>query len=344
MQRILIPAIATAALVIGAHGPANAADSITVVSWGGAYQKAQREAWFNPTEKELGITLKEDTTSGVADVRAQVASGRPTWDLVQQGNYTCAILEREGLLEKLDPAILQIPGIPDNMKSAYWISNMVYSTVVAWRNEKYPQKQPDGWAAMWDFKNFPGGRSMRRSPVYNLEAALIADGVEPQKLYPLDVERAFRKLKELKPHIVSWWGSGAQSAQLLQDGEVDMIGIWNGRVQALMEQGSKFGLTYNQEMLLSDCWLIPKGAPHKDLAMKALAVMMKPEIQAQLPLHINYAPANEKAYETGIIKPEIAEQLPNSPKNRSKGFTFDAKWWAEHLDELTKRFDLFIQE
>jgi putative spermidine/putrescine transport system substrate-binding protein len=342
--RLLLPALLGGALL--SVGAAEAAESITIASWGGVFQKAQRAAWFDAVEKELGITVKEDTTQGIADIRAQVASGKPTWDVVDQGNYTCAILEKEGLLEKLDPAITEMAGIAPSMKGTSWVSNLVYAEVLAWRTAAYKEKAPEGWAAMWDTKNFPGGRSMRKAPVYNLEAALLVDGVPMDKLYPLDVDRAFKKLQELKPHITAWWSSGAQSAQLLQDGEVDMVGLWNGRVQSLMEGANKdkFNLTFNQQMLLTDCWLVPKGAPHKELAMKAIAIMQRPDIQAQLPLHINYAPANEAAYETGIIKPEIADGLPNSPKNRGKGFVLDPKYWAEHLDELTKRFDQFVQE
>ena len=123
-------AVATfAALLLGSL-PAEAQQTLTISSWGGAYQKAQREAWFEVVEKELGIKIKEDTTSGIADVRAQVASGRPTWDLVQQGNYTCAILDKEGKVEKLDRAILAMEGISPNMKGEGWISNLVYSAAL----------------------------------------------------------------------------------------------------------------------------------------------------------------------------------------------------------------------
>ena len=335
-----------AALLAGgiAWGEAQAQQTLTVASWGGAYQKAQRQAWFDVVEKELGVTIKEDTTSGIADVRAQVASGRPTWDLVQQGNYSCAMLDREGKVEKLDPAVVNVPGIPATMKGPGWIANLVYAAALAWNDAKYRDKKPEGWAAMWDLKSFPGGRTMRRSPVYNLEAALIADGVPMDKLYPLDVDRALRKLKEIRSNVVVWWGSGAQSAQVLKDGDVDMALIWNGRAQALASDGAKVALTFNQQILLTDCWVIPKGAPNRDLAMKAIAIMSRPEVQARIALFINYGPANEQAYATGIIKPEVAAALPNSPENAKKGFVLDANYWAGHLDELTKRFDLFIQE
>jgi putative spermidine/putrescine transport system substrate-binding protein len=349
MKRFLVSAV----VLLGAgavFGPEHAAaqQSITISSWGGAFQKAQREAWFNIVEKELGITIKEETTSGIADVRAQVASGRPTWDLSTQGAYTCAILEKEGKLEKLDPAIVSDPGVPANLKSDYWISQIVYSVAIGWRKKAYGDKVPTGWAAFWDIKNFPGQRSLRRHPIYNLEAALIADGVPMDKLYPLDVERAFKKLKEVKPHVLVWWNSGAQSAQVLQDGEVDMVGAWNGRIQAAMAEknakGGELGITFDQQMLVSDCWLIPKGAPNKDLAMKAIAIMMRPEVQARMPLYINYAPANLKAFDTGLIPKETMANLPNSPENVKKGFTLSVDWWVKNADEMVKRFDAFLQQ
>jgi putative spermidine/putrescine transport system substrate-binding protein len=320
------------------------AQTLTISSWGGAYQKAQRQAWFDVVEKELGITVKEDTTSGIADVRAQVASGRPTWDIVQQANYGGAILEKEGKLEKLNPAILKIEGIPASMKGDAWISNMVYSTLLGWNDGKYKDKKPGEWADMWDLKSFPGGRTMRKSPVYNLEAALIADGVPMEKLYPLDVERGFKKLKEIKRNVVVWWASGAQSAQVLKDGDVDMAQIWNGRVQDLAKDGAKVSFTFNQQILLTDCWVVPKGTAKRDLAMKAIEIMMRPDVQARIALYINYGPANAKAFDTGIIKPDIAAALPSSPENSKKGFVLDANYWGGNLDKLTEKFDLFTQE
>jgi putative spermidine/putrescine transport system substrate-binding protein len=344
--------VASAAL-IGAFtmldaGESVAQQSITVSSWGGAFQKAQREAWFSVVEKELGITIKEDTTSGVADIRAQVASGRPTWDLSTQGAHTCGILEKEGKLEKLDAAIVNDAGVPKELKTEYWISQIVYSIAIGWRTKAFGDNKPAGWTAFWDTKNFPGQRSMRRHPIYNLEAALIADGVPLDKLYPIDVDRAFKKLEQLKPHVLVWWNSGAQSAQILQDGEVDMVGAWNGRIQAVMKEkegkGGPLAITFEQQMLVSDCWLIPKGAPNKDLAMKAIAIMMRPDVQARLPQYINYAPANLAAFETGLISKELAAQLPNSPENIGKGFLLNVDWWVKNSDEMVKRFDAFAQK
>ena len=116
---------ATCLAALGSEIASAQQKSITISSLGGAFQKAQREAWFNLVEKELGITIKEETTQGIADVRAQVASGKPTWDLTTQGFYTCALLEREGRLEKLDAALLADPGVPADLKSDSCMSQIV---------------------------------------------------------------------------------------------------------------------------------------------------------------------------------------------------------------------------
>jgi putative spermidine/putrescine transport system substrate-binding protein len=317
---------------------------LTVVSWGGALQEAERKAWFEPVAQELGITVKEDTVNGIADVRAQVQSGSVTWDLVELGSNSCVKLAEEGNVEKLDLSMIDTGNIDPGFVNDYWVGNLVFSTVLAWNTKTYGDKQPETWADMWDVETFPGGRSMYRKPYYNLEAALMAAGVDPKNLYPLDVDLAFEQLEKIRPHVVTWWPSGAASAQLIRDGEVDMLNIWNGRVQAAIADGAEANLTFNQQLLDFDCMVIPKGAPNKELAMKVLAKFLTAEYQARLPLHINYGPVNAKAFESKEITPEMAAALPSSPENAAKAALFDPIWWSANMDELQQRFDLFVQE
>ncbi len=227
---------------------ARAADQITFVSQGGAYQKAQTVAILDPAAKKLGITINQDSAPDSWPImKTQVATGKPTWDVVDVPTGYCLRGGDQGLVEKLDfSKIPNAAAMPEAYRSAYSVAYEFYSSVLAYSQNKYPvNAAPNSWADFWDVRKFPGRRALRNHPIATLEAALMADGVAPDKLYPLDVDRAFKKLEEIKPNITVWWTSGAQSAQLLNDGEVDMVMAWNGRVSALANEGAKVAFTYD---------------------------------------------------------------------------------------------------
>ena len=193
-------------------------------------------AILDPAAKKLGITVNQDSTPDAWPViKTQVASGKPTWDVVDTPTGYCLRGGEQGLIEKLDfSKIPNAAAMPAAYRSDYSVAYEFYSSVLAYSQKKFSDgAAPNSWADFWDVKKFPGRRALRNHPIATLEAALMADGVAPDKLYPLDVDRAFKKLDEIKPHITVWWTSGAQSAQLLNDGEVDMVMAWNGRVSAL---------------------------------------------------------------------------------------------------------------
>jgi putative spermidine/putrescine transport system substrate-binding protein len=328
--------------------PARASDQITFVSQGGAYQKAQTVAILDPATKKLGITINQDSIPDAWPViKTQVASGKPTWDVVDVPTGYCLRGGEQGLIEKLDFAKLpNAAAMPENYRSPYSVAYEFYSSVLAYRQTKYPAgAAPDSWADFWDVKKFPGRRALRNHPLATLEAALMADGVAPDKLYPLDVDRAFKKLEEIKPYITVWWTSGAQSAQLLNDGEVDMVMAWNGRVSALAGEGAKVGFTYNQGILQNTSLCILKDAPNLPAAVRFLNEAVDPVNQANLPLHIDYGPANPKAFDTGVIKPERAAQLPSAPENARKQALMSYVWWSSPAGEAAeKRWVAFIQK
>jgi putative spermidine/putrescine transport system substrate-binding protein len=323
--------------------PAVAQDTITISSWGGNYQEAVSKAIWQPTAEKLGITILEDTTNGLADIRAQVTANSVLWDVAELTIDGCAQGEAEGLFEELDYSVINKEGFDPAIAQKSYIGFNYYSNVIGWNKEKFPEG-PQSWADFWNVKKFPGRRSLRNDPAEVLEAALLADGVAPDQLYPLDLERAFNSLEKIKPHISVWWSSGAQSAQLVADGEVDLIGAWNGRISAAIASGAPFDFTFNQGLLIADCLVIPKGVKNKDLAIKALATAVSPEILANLPQFIDYGPATAKAFETGKISPEVAKTLNTSPENAAKQAVVRGDWWGEHGAEARERWANFINQ
>jgi len=322
---------------------AAAAQDLTVVSFGGAYQDAESKALFQPAAKALGITVKEDTYTGIAQLRLQVKAGAVTWDVVASGSGSAAHAGAEGILEELDYKVIDVSNFIPGTWQKYCVGGDVFSTVMAWNTATYGDHPPQNWADFWDVKKFPGKRSYRNAAAGALEPALMADGVPMDKVYatlsaPGGIDRAIRKIAELKPHIAVWWSSGAQHAQLMKDGEVDMITGWNGRFDTVAKDGGKVAYTFNQALLDYDAYAIPKGAPHKDLAMKFLAEISKPQYQAELTKYIPYGPTNTKAYDLGIIDAAYAKKLPSSPANEALQLPIDIDWYIKFEAQASQAY------
>ena len=334
------------ALFIGS-GPARAADEVVFVSQGGAYQEAQTKAILDPAAKKLGISLRQESSPDAWPViRTQGATGKPTWDIVDTPTQDCERGGALGLIEKLDfSKVPNAQNMPAAYKTPYSVAYEFYSSVLTYNTKKFGGHPPQSWADFWDVKAFPGTRALRNSPLATLEAALMADGVAPDKLYPLDVDRAYRKLQEIKPAITVWWTSGGQSAQLLHDGEVDMEMAWNGRVASVQKEVPEIGFTFNQGMLQNTSLCILKNAPHLSTAVRFLNEAIEPTLQAHLPLEINYGPGNPEAFNTGIIPAALAATLSSSPDNAAKQALISSQWWTSAAGEAAmKRWANFIQQ
>ena len=244
----------------------------------------------------------------------------------------------------ITPLIPNANDVDQRLRAPHHVGEWTFSTVLAW-NTKTVKTPPKTWAEFWDVKKFPGKRALSANARQMLEIALVADGVPADKLYPLDLDRAFKKLEEIKPHLTLWWSSGAQSVQLLNDGEVDMLAAWNGRVQAAMDAGASANYTYNQGIFDVECFMVPKGAKNKLNAMKLINVMLAPKNQATAASLIDYGPVNPKAYDTGIIPAERLKRLPSAPENLKQQVMLDPKWYAtDDADKAFARWTTLLQK
>ncbi|WP_299849861.1 ABC transporter substrate-binding protein [uncultured Roseovarius sp.] len=327
--------IATAVAASILASAAVAADkSVTIASWGGSYQEAQSKALFEPAASNTGIEVKQETYGGMSDVRLQVSSGQVTLDIVASGSGSAARAAAEGLLEPLDYGVIDVSNFYPTLYSDYCVGGDVFSTVYAWNTDTFGDNGPQSWADFFDVEKFPGKRAYRGKVAGALEPAIMADGVAPEDVYDVlgseeGIERALNKIRELKPHIDVFWTSGAQHAQLMKDGEVDMTTGWNGRFDNAKKDGAKVAYSFNQALLDYDCFAVPKGAPNKDVAMEFLNEISKPEYQDDLPKYITYGPTNKAAYDTGEITSEVAAGLPSSPENAAMQVPVSLDWYAK---------------
>lgn len=341
MHIVLRTGIAVAALLVGG-GLAQARD-LTVTSWGGAYQNAQKEAYFEPFRKQTNIPLIDESwDGGIGVLRTKVEGGNATWDVVQVESEELAAGCDEGLFEQLDYS--KIGGKERYLKEAVHpcgVGAIVYDFVLAFDKDKL-KEAPKGWADFFDTKKFPGKRALRNGPKTTLEIALMADGVPADKVYETlktdaGVDRAFKKLDTIKKDLI-FWKAGAQPPQLLASGEVAMTSAYNGRIDAANRDDKRnFGITWNQPLFTIDSWVILKGSPNKDNAYKLIDFMGQADNQAKLPLKIAYGVTNKDAM--AKIPAERQKDLPTADENFKTAIEISTSFWLENIDRLNERFN-----
>ena len=316
---------------------------IVVADPGGPYTKAYRKAFYDPFEKETGIKVigVAREAQPLAQFTAMVQTRNYIWDVVTLTlSQDVPLLEEKELLEPLGLKASDFPGVMPDAVTPNWLGVDVYATVLGYRTDKFAQSQPKSWADFWDVEKFPGRRSLRRSPIDTLEEALLADGVPIDKLYPLDVDRAFKSLDRIRSHISTWWSSSAQSMQLLQSGEVDMISIWNGRSQAAIDGKAPVNVNWNQGLYSIEGWGVPKGTPRSEEAKAFVKFCGDAKRQAAFTDDLGYGPTNLQSYQ--YIAPERAAILPTAPANLKGMVLPSPQWWKENRDAVTERFNTWV--
>ncbi|KRB18198.1 ABC transporter substrate-binding protein [Rhizobacter sp. Root16D2] len=316
------------------------AQQITVVNFGGANANAQKKAYYEPFEKTGTKVVPVEYNGEQAKIKAMVETKKVSWDVVEVESPDVARGCDEGLFEKLDYS--KLGGKADLLPAAVsecGIGIFVWSTVMAYNGDKL-KGTPTSWADFWDLKKFPGKRGMRKGARYNLEFALMADGVKSADVYKVlatkdGAERAFKKLTELKPSI-QWWEAGAQPPQFLVAGDVALTTVYNGRIDAANREGKNLKITWTGGIYDLDYWVVPKGTPNKDAAMKFIAFASTPQAQAEYAKNIAYGPTNTKAL--AQLDAKVLGNLPTAPANSKDALQFNLKFWADQGEELEKRF------
>jgi putative spermidine/putrescine transport system substrate-binding protein len=304
--------------------------TLTFVSFGGVYQEAQRKAWLEPYTELTGVQFTEDENSSNATIKAQVESGQVTWDVVDVGN-DFGLDAHADLLEPLDFSLIPRDELNEDLGiSDYRIPDITYGVVLAYNTEQTAGQVPAGWADYFDTAKFPGKRgAWDYSEGGMFEFALMADGVAPGDLYPLDLPRASAKLDTIKDDIV-FWASGAESQELIGSGEIAMTMIWNGRGWSAKNSDNKpVEIQWNQQIVTADYLVVPKGSPNKDAAMKFIAYTACAEHNAGPSEFIPYGPTNKNS----TPNPAMVNDLSVTNADENSAY-FDDVYLIDNFEEI----------
>lgn len=366
LKTVLMGAAGAMALSAGAAG-AQMANEMVVVSWGGAYQASQVNAYLIPyaaNNAGFRYIMDESSADAVARLRAMAEANNLTWDLVDVEAADAMRLCDEGLAMPIDHDTM-LAAAPDGtpasvdfgqtIASECFIPQIVFSTTFGYRTDMVPAgvEPPDSACDVFDLETYPGRRALNRRPLGNMEWALICDGVPYDQVYDLleteeGIARAFAKLDTIKDQTV-WWAAAAETPQLLADGEIFMGSTYNGRLfAAIAEQGAPIGMAWQYQMLDLDGWIVPTGLPEDRLARVMDFLYWGTDTQrlADQAQFISYGPARASSQPLvsthATLGIEMAPHMPTAPENMEGAFVTNYTWWADYRDEMDARFQAWL--
>jgi putative spermidine/putrescine transport system substrate-binding protein len=309
---------------------------IVVASWGGSRTTAMREVMFAPFEKATGIRVRDDGPPESAKVKAMVESGNVTWDVLDTDIPAILSMVNAKLLEPIDYAKIdkaKLARIPAVLHHPYGLGHLIYSFNIVYNTKAFPNgTQPRTWADVWDGARFKGARSFpfRGGLSPQLEFAAIADGVSADKVYPLDIERAWSSMDKLRPHVTKWYANHAEAMQLLSTGEIDICCTIGPRGLVATKEGAPIDVEFAGGKLAPDNWAIVKGSRNSEAVYQFLNFAIDGKVQAELAKRIPYGPSSQDAF--AHLSEAEAKQLNTSPENLAKQFWTDIEWWGKVAD------------
>ena len=342
-----------------------AAKDLTVVSWGGAYSHSQLKAYSEPymeMNPDVNIINDESSNEAVAKLRAMNEAGNITWDVVDVVASDAMRLCDEGLAMEIDHNEMLAPGddgstpeedFGDLIVSECYIPQIVYSTTFGYRTDMVGDTPPTSVCDVFDTVKYPGKRSLEKRPINNMEWALMCDGVAKDEVYDVleteeGQERALAKLDTIKDDVI-WWSAGADTPQLLADGEIVMGSTYNGRLFSLIvEKKQPVAMLWDAQVFDLDGWIIPAGLPEDRLEAALDYVYFATDSQrlADQAKYISYGPARKssaplvgKHAELGI---DMGPHMPTDPNNATNTFLYNYEFWADYRDDIDAKFQAWL--
>ncbi|WP_439497524.1 ABC transporter substrate-binding protein [Bosea sp. (in: a-proteobacteria)] len=340
-----------AAAVLSSAASAQQRKELVIATTGGFQEEQLRRHFYDPFEKATGIkvvAVSGSDSQNVARVKAMASAKQVAWDLYQAGEIQSSSAEHRALNEDMSEFCTRFAQRDDLLPGACKASGVLAAygtTLLVYNRDQFPKAQPRTWADFWNVKDFPGQRAL---PSFNdpwrvLAAALLADGVPVDKLFPLDLDRAFKKMDEIKPHVGLWWKTGDQSTQGFRSGEYAMGMIWQTRASALRAENLPLEWSLNQAVLVGDRWALIKGAPNRENALRFLEFSLNHiEGQAKRCETSTCTPVSRSALP--LMSPQAQAALPLAPEVFKGLIVPDADWINANKARLLDRWNLWLQQ
>ncbi|WP_181706470.1 extracellular solute-binding protein [Chthonobacter rhizosphaerae] len=313
-----------------------AGKTLTFVSYGGIFQDGQIAALEEFVQKS-GVRLLSDGPTEIAKLQAQVESGNVSWDVVDTADFP-PFVHCGTLFQKLDFTKIDVSNIPPGQVGECSVPAMNYGVVLMYKNETYKDNPPKSWKDFFDTENFPGVRAIDGSGDPSggfLEQALIAAGGSVETMTAADIDKAIDQVRQLGPDTI-YWKTGAESQQMAESGEADMIVMWTGRAMTAVKNGAEFTPVWQDWLVVMDQLTIPVGVKDPDASHALINAYLGKRSQEVLAEKTSYTPIHKDAQPE--VEPAVAAFMTNTPERQQQGYQQNVKFWVENFPETQEKW------
>lgn len=292
-------------------------------------------------EKENGIKIKYDTYEDAEALYAKLKAGNPGYDLVFPADYLVTTMIQEKMLEplnlekipnrkNLDPKFINQSFDPGNNYSFPY----QWGTMGIGYNIDKTKKEIKSWGDLFS-PEYQGRVAFQDNMRYTLGATLIYLGYDPNTKNPQEINEARDFLLKHKDTISNFSPDTGQA--ILAQNEVDLVLEWSGDIFQVMAENPQLRYTIPQEgtIIFTDNMVIPKGAPHKELAQKFINFILRPEIGAKISNFTHFGSPNKTAITQKLINPKDL----NNPQIYPPPSLFQKLKFLEDVREATTLYD-----
>ena len=303
---------------------------LVLCNWGGDATRGMTGAFIEPYVAKFPGRKVDVDGSGPASarIRLMVESGKSTWDVVDRNLHTALELGPQGFLEKIDYTRVDRSKVRPEHANEYGMGNYIYAQVLAYNTKAWSGRVPTTWKDVWDVKAFPGKRAFPKTIDGCLEAALMADGVPPDKIYPIDMNRAMAMFQKINADSI-YYTSLADSQTVFRNEEAVLGLILNTRAWPLKnDTAGLVDYTFNQGIVWTAAWMVPKGAPAGDQLWDFINSTSDPTGQVRLLRTNGYGPVNPAASEG--LQADLQAIHPGYPSNYDRMIPGGVEWYSKN--------------
>lgn len=305
--------------------------SFVFAGFGGDLQKNQDAAWLQPFATATGVKIEQTDAPDLAKIQTQQEAKNVGVDVVQIESSTvdanCGTAFQQVTINRsqIDPAY-------DTNKCG--VPVVKFSFVLAYNSKKYPTP-PTSVADFFNVEKFPGTRAARSGANVGLvEGALLADGVKPGDIYPVDLDRAVKKIEAAKESIVLK-DTFAPIQDGLANGEFDMALLPNGRAFNASKANPDIKAVFGGAVTLYDNLAIPAGAKNTEAAKAFLQFAATHQAQVDLAKRFPYGVGTKGA--APVLDDKSKGFYPDSFTDRL--VVQDSKWWGANEATVADRLN-----